>query len=85
MTYQVRFTQTSLRQFDKLEKSTKQRITSKLESIAEDPLANVKRLRGVNVYSLRVGDYRAILSIENKIMLILVLVIGHRSTIYRNH
>lgn len=85
MIYQVRFTQTSLRQFDKMDKPVQQRIISKLDSIIQDPLTSVKRLRGINLYSLRIGDYRVIFSIESKTLLIIVLEIGYRSKVYRRY
>jgi mRNA-degrading endonuclease RelE of RelBE toxin-antitoxin system len=36
------------------------------------------------LYSVRSGDYRAIVKIEDDIMIILIIEIGHRSTLYRN-
>ncbi len=34
------------------------RILQKLESIQDDPLRTMKRLRGSDLFSLRAGDYR---------------------------
>ncbi len=60
------------------------RIISRVESISEDPFTYVKRLHGVSLFSLRVGDYRVILDIENKKMVIFVVKLGHRSKIYED-
>lgn len=35
-----------------------QRILVKLTSIKDDPLRTMKRLKGSDIFSLRVGDYR---------------------------
>lgn len=85
MTYQVRWTELAERQLEKLDKFVRERIYAGISSMAEDPLSHVKRLRGVNLYSFRVGDYRAILSIENRLMVIIVVEVGHRSSIYRKY
>jgi mRNA interferase RelE/StbE len=60
------------------------RIVETLEDIAENPFGTVKRLTGANLFSLRVGDYRVIVSIENRRIVILVIDVGHQSKIYKN-
>jgi mRNA interferase RelE/StbE len=45
--------------------------------------AGCKKLRGYkNSYRIRVGDYRIIYEIEDKLLRILVIAIGHRKNIY---
>ena len=85
MTYEIRWTENSASKFVKLEQAAKERIIERLESAAENPFIVAKRLKGSAFYSIRAGDYRVIVSIENKIMLILVLDVGHRSKIYRKY
>ena len=42
-----------------------------------------KKLKGYkNSYRIRVGDYRIIYEIEDKVLRILVIAIGHRKDIY---
>jgi len=85
MTYEVKWTEISLKQLEKLDKSLAKRIVDKVEYIIQDPFVFVKKLKGFNLYRLRVGDYRIIMSIEQKKMIIFVLEIGHRSVIYRKY
>ena len=85
MPYEVRWTDTSLGQLGKLEKNLKIKIVEKVSSVSDKPFSFVKRLTGSKLYSLRVGDYRVIMSIENGTMLIFVLEIGHRSKIYQKY
>ncbi|MFA4955541.1 MAG: type II toxin-antitoxin system RelE/ParE family toxin [Candidatus Methanoperedens sp.] len=40
------------------------------------------KLVGDPGYKLRVGDYRVIMDIDNKIIRILILKVGHRRNIY---
>lgn len=83
MTYQVRWTETVLRKIVKLDKKLADRIIDKVESITADPFLYVKRLTGINLYSLRIGDYRVIISLEENN--IFVLDVGHRSQVYRKY
>lgn len=85
MRYEVKWTETSLRQLEKLDRSVAKRIVDKVESISDDPLMYVQKLMGFGLYRLRVGDYRVIMSIERKKMIIFVLEVGHRSVVYRKY
>lgn len=57
----------------------------KLDTVAEDPFSFVTKLKSIDFYKLRVGDYRVIMSIENKRMIIFVVEVGHRSSVYRKY
>jgi len=83
MKYTVRWTETSLHQLKRLDKVTSERIIAKVEAISEIPFRFLKPLKGFDLYVLRVGDYRVLMSIEQKKMIIFVLEVGHRRSIYR--
>lgn len=85
MKYDVKWTETSLRQLEKLEKSIAKRIVDRVEFISEDPFMYVQKLKGFGLYRLRVGDYRVIMSIERKKLIVFVLEVGHKSVIYRKY
>ncbi len=82
MSYQVTWSQRSRKDLDALDDKLRRRIITKVESITEQPFSYVKHLVGVPLYSLRVGDYRVIMDIKNKQMLIFVVMIGHRKKVY---
>ena len=84
MSYEIIFTDTSRKQFRKLEKKVQERIIKVLERIRIRPEAHVKKLVGDQGYRLRVGLYRVILDIEKDKLIILVIKIGHRKNIYKN-
>jgi len=84
MSYEITFTDTSRRQFIKLEKDVQERIIKALERIRIRPESHVKKLVGDPGYRLRVGDYRVILDIYKSELIILVIKIGHRKHIYKN-
>jgi mRNA interferase RelE/StbE len=85
MRYEVKWAETSLKQLEKLDRSAAKRIVDKVEFISEDPFMHIQKLRGFDLYRLRVGDYRVIMSIERKKMIVFVLEVGHRSVIYRKY
>jgi mRNA interferase RelE/StbE len=65
------------------------RIRSALNNLAaeKNPQSWVKKLKGhehVPLYSCRIGMYRAILTIDNGILVIFVITIERRGTVYRN-
>jgi mRNA interferase RelE/StbE len=85
MKYEVRWTETSIGQLKKLNKKLVKRIVDKMESISRDPFLHVQKLKGFDLYRVRVGDYRLIVSIEKRRMIVFVLEVGHRRAIYRGH
>jgi len=82
MTFSVVFSENARTTLRRLDKSTFNRITKRLEQISPDPYPYVKRLSGVDLFSLRVGDYRIIMDIKNNKMILFVVKIGHRKAVY---
>jgi len=76
------FSDSALKQFEKLERSVQLRISAALERIRVRPQAFLRRLVGKETYRLRVGDYRVIADLEHQRLLILVIEVGHRKNIY---
>lgn len=83
MVYDIQWTVTAEKQFSKLDKVTKKRISEKLISIRDNPFFHVKKLVGFEAYKLRVGDYRVLLAIENNTLVILILKVAHRKFVYK--
>lgn len=80
---QVTYTRTALKELAAIAKVHARLIRAKVEQYATDPaaLANqVKKLQGVDVYRLRVGDYRVLFT-EDAVV-VAVIKIGHRREIY---
>ncbi len=58
------------------------RIILKLESIQDDPLRTMKRLKGSDLFSLRVGDYRVYARAYVSRQLLDFIRAGHRRNIH---
>ena len=85
MQYKVLWSETFKVQLKKFDKPLAKRIIDKVESITKDPFKSVKRLKGTDLYRLRIGDYRVIMSIERGKLIVFVLDVGHRKVIYRKY
>ena len=59
-------------------------IVEAIHDLVDDPRPlGAKLLKGVEAWSLRVGPYRVIYEIEDDLLIITVIKIGHRRDIYR--
>ena len=85
MRYRVDVARVADRALAKIEASARKRILERIAALGDDPQpAGSKKLTGeVDAYRLRVGDYRVLYRIEEKVLLILVVKIGHRREVYR--
>lgn len=60
------------------------RIVARIRSLAIDPRpVGVERLSGQERYRVRQGNYRILYEIEDQILRIMVVKIGHRRDVYR--
>lgn len=83
--WRVAFTREAEKTVDALAAPLRQRLLRALARLAEDPLAapGVKRLSGRDEFRLRVGDYRILYDLEQDVLTVRVLHVGHRREVYR--
>lgn len=81
--YQIIYSNDAEKFLRKCSKSLKGRIIITIERCRIRPYAYVKKLIGMPRFSLRIGDYRAILRINNGNLIILVVEVGHRKKVYK--
>ena len=86
MKYSVEFKKSAAKTLRKLPQSVQKRIIDKLSEIKNSPPPSVEtKLKGNNPFHrIRVGDYQIIYEIQNDILVILVINIGHRKDIYKH-
>ena len=83
--YKVIFTKSVKKDFRKIPKLEASKILNEIEELAKNPRSSkTKKLKGEKLYRLRVGNYRVIYDLQDNLMLIFVVKLGHRSDIYRN-
>ncbi|KAF1077203.1 type II toxin-antitoxin system RelE/ParE family toxin [Methanogenium sp. MK-MG] len=88
MRYHLRYSSSARHALKHLPREVALKFVAELQDLAEepDPRLYVKRLQGAGVppfYSLRIGQYRAVMSILDEVMVIHVIEVGHRGGVYR--
>ena len=85
MRYSVELVPSAARAFMKLDHRTQLRVERKIDSLANDPRPpGVKLLSAEKrIYRLRAGDFRILYQVNDKVLVVLVIAIGHRRDVYR--
>ena len=83
MAFRVEFSQLAADKFRKLERDVQERLIRKLQQVAGGPRRYLTRLRGVDAFKIRAGDYRIIVDVDWENQTLYVLTMGHRRTVYR--
>ena len=83
MIYRVIYTEEAAKRIGKLDSAIKERIRKAISRISEHPELG-KPLTGLlsGRWSYRVGDWRILYKIRKSELVILVLTVGHRSSVY---
>ena len=83
MTYRIELRPAAVRALKKLDPRVARRIQGAIALLAEDPRPPAARaLRGRPGLRVRVGDYRIIYTVEDDVLLVVVVTVGHRRDIY---
>lgn len=88
MSWIIEYTRTAETQLRKLDKQVSRRILDYLDdkiSGLDDPRSRGKSLSGPlgELWRYRIGDYRVICEIQDNIMRVLVVEVGHRKQVYK--
>jgi mRNA interferase RelE/StbE len=81
--YRIELRPAAVRALRKLDPSVRPRIQGAIALLARDPRPPATRaLRGRPGYRLRVGDYRILYTIQDDVLLVVVITLGHRRDVY---
>ena len=65
-------------------KADRRRITERIQSLADNPRPlGSQKLSGRERYRIRQGNYRILYTIEDGVLIVHVIKIGHRKDVYR--
>lgn len=86
MFYEVQILPKVARQIKALSVEVRQDISLTIQSLANEPRPiGVKKLSGEkDIYRVRVGNYRVLYRIIDKILVVVVVSVGHRREVYRD-
>lgn len=84
MTYRIEIDRSARKALEALDEVTHTRIVEAIRGLAENPRpAGCTKLTGREAWRIRIGNYRVIYEIHDRVLVITVLEIGHRKDIYR--
>jgi mRNA interferase RelE/StbE len=83
MKFQIIWSESAAKELKKLDRTVARHIYKKVSQLCENPYNfDVIKMVGDPYFRLRVGDYRVVFDIQNDVLRILVLKVGHRKKIY---
>jgi len=83
MAYTLFWSPKSKEDLEKLSPETAKRIIRRVSDLELAPYHFVEKMTDTDCWKLRIGDYRALLDIDEKEKEIRVLKVGHRKNIYK--
>lgn len=84
--YKVIFKQSVRKDLRSIPNIDIKRILQKIEQIAEQPRGQGSvKLKDSNYYRVRQGQYRIVYEIRDQELIITVIKVGHRSSVYLQH
>jgi mRNA interferase RelE/StbE len=84
--YKIEFRPVAIRDLKALHKEILRRVSEKISAPAENPRpVGVEKLSGSeeDFYRIRIGDYRVLYTIQDKVLLVLIIKTRHRREVYR--
>ena len=85
--YRIEFVKSARKEFSQVPKEIRERVLEALDILSKNPFSEflkIKKLKGADsLYRIRLGDYRLVYEVQNSVLIIIVIKIGHRKDIYR--
>ena len=83
MTHRVELAPAAVRQLRKLDRVAQRRVQAAIELLATEPRPSgaKKLVGGDGAWRVRTGDYRVVYQIDDGVLLVLVVAVGHRREI----
>ena len=84
--YSVTFARSARKEMEKLPPQIAERILDRVETLAANPRpAGSLKLKGkVNLWRIRMGDYRVVYEIDDRNLIVDVSIVRHRKDVYRD-
>ncbi len=88
MKYRVEFTTSAARELRKLRRSIQPKlmksIGDRINGLADEPKPpGAEKVEGYEYWRVRSGDYRIVYSVEDEVLTVLIVRVGHRREVYR--
>jgi mRNA interferase RelE/StbE len=80
-TYRVEFEKAAQKFLDKQDKAQRIRLYKAIYKLPDG--TDIKKMKGHNLYRLRIGDYRILYSIDDVVRVIMIENIDNRGDVYK--
>lgn len=82
--YELQISNRATKALEKFPDDVYIRLIEAIKSLADNPRpdSGCKKLKGRKGYRIRVGDYRVVYEINDGILVVLIIDVGHRREIY---
>ena len=82
--YKIQVKKSAAKEINALPRRDAARVVDKIAALAEEPRpSGCKKLSGEEKYRIRSGDYRILYKIEDAIVTVYIVKVGHRKDIYQ--
>ena len=82
--YSIEIKGSAAKEIENLPKRELQTVLHKIHSLTENPRPHgYEKLSGQDKYRVRCGDYRVLYTIEDIVLIVCVVKVGHRKDVYR--
>ena len=82
--YKIEIKKSAQKEIKQLPNKELKKVVDKISSLTNEPRPiGSKKLSGDEKYRIRVGNYRVLYSIEDQILVIYVVKVGHRKDVYQ--
>jgi mRNA interferase RelE/StbE len=82
--YKIEIKKSAVKELNNLPINELKKIVQKIQNLADNPRpSGCKKLTGEEKYRIRSGNYRILYIIEDNILIIYIVKIGHRREVYR--
>lgn len=87
MAYRIEFKKSAAKEYKALTAAMQTQVREALHLLAVAPfskLLDIKKLKDAeSLYRVRFGNYRMVYEVHSKVLLIVIIKIGHRREVYR--
>ena len=81
--YKIEIKKSAAKELSKLPKKELTKIIDKIQLLSDEPRpSGCKKLSGEEKYRIRSGNYRILYSIEDDVLIVYVVKVGHRKEVY---
>lgn len=82
--YKIYFRESVEKDFSPIPKKDIQKILRRIEALGKDPRpSGCEKLTGQERYRVRQGRYRIVYSIQDEVLTVWIVKVGHRKDVYR--